>query len=70
MFSHLGKNGANVQMNFARVRDFQALIYRCRLSCVEAGVLEIERLLKVAECVSQFVGLSEQASIVVISDGL
>jgi hypothetical protein len=55
-------------MNFARVGDPEAVLDWAEICGIQAGVLKVQCLFEIAQSIPKFVGLSEKASIVVVSD--
>jgi hypothetical protein len=51
MFTHLGKNGADVEMDLAWVRKLETLIHCDMVRGIEASVFEIECLLQIAKSI-------------------
>lgn len=68
MLAHLGENGADVQVDVARVRNLQALI-DSRLTEVQIVVLDLEGLLQIRERTTQFLGATEDACEVIVCNG-
>ena len=55
-------------MNFARVRYPEAVLNGAEICGIQTGVLKVQCLFEIAQSIPKFVGLSEKASIVVVSD--
>lgn len=68
VLAHLRKNGANVQVNVAGVRDLEALIDGL-LTEVQIVVLDLESFLEVAQRTSELFGAAEDTGEVVVGDG-
>lgn len=55
-------------MNLAWVRDPEAVLNRAEICGIQAGVLKVQCLFEIAQGIPKLVGLSEEASIVVVGD--
>eukprot|EP00349_Pseudokeronopsis_sp_Brazil_P002752 CAMPEP_0202964618 /NCGR_PEP_ID=MMETSP1396-20130829/8699_1 /ASSEMBLY_ACC=CAM_ASM_000872 /TAXON_ID= /ORGANISM="Pseudokeronopsis sp., Strain Brazil" /LENGTH=211 /DNA_ID=CAMNT_0049686851 /DNA_START=209 /DNA_END=845 /DNA_ORIENTATION=+ len=67
VLAHLGKNGADVDVDVARIGNDQAIVNGL-LRKVQEIVLYLQSLLQVVECASEFVCSSENAGVVVVCD--
>lgn len=68
VLAHLRQDGANVQVNIARVADLQAFVDSL-LAEVQVVVFDLEGLLEVGERAAELFRPAEHASEVVISNG-
>ena len=68
MFAHLRQNGADVQVNVARIRNLKAVVHRL-LAKVQVIILDLKRLLEVRQSAAQLLGPSEDTSKVIVGNG-
>ena len=68
MLAHLRQDGADVQMDVARVRDLEAIVHRL-LAEVQVIILDLERLLEVRQGAAELLSPSEDASKVIVGNG-
>ena len=68
MLAHLREDGADVQVDVARVRDLEAVVHRL-LAEVQVIILNLERLLQVRQGAAELLCPSEDASKVIVGNG-
>ena len=68
VLAHLGENGADVEVDVARVRNLQAVIHSL-LAKMQVVVLDFEGLFKVGKRATKLLCSSEYACEIVISNG-
>ena len=68
MLAHLGEDGANVQVDVARVRDLQAVVNGL-LAEMQVVILDFEGFFQVRKRATELFSSSEDASEIVISNG-
>lgn len=68
MFAHLRQDGANVEVDVARVRDLKAVVNGL-LAEMQVVILDFEGFFKVGKCATELFSPSEDASEIVISNG-
>ena len=68
VLAHLREDGADVQVDVARVRDLEAVVHRL-LTEVQVIILDLERLLEVGQGAAELLCPSEDACKVIVSNG-
>lgn len=68
VLAHLREDGADVQVDVARVRDLEAVVHRL-LAEVQVIILDLQRLLQVRQGAAELLCPSEDASKVIVGNG-
>ena len=68
VFAHLRQNGADVQVNVARIWNLKAIVHRL-LAKVQVIILDLECLLQVRQRTAKLLSPSEDASEVIVGNG-
>ena len=68
VFTHLGKDGTDVQVDVTWVRDLQTVV-NCLFTEMQIVVLDLKSLFKIGESASKFLCTSENACKVIVRYG-